>query len=236
MDKLHQIANDLLTFTKAKSIFLYGSRARGDVCKKSDYEIGVLMERKKYVSRSKIKKYFNFHNIGIFSFVYEDFIKYNPDTPFTKSIYMKEIIESGKTLTGEKIIENLESPQIALLDVIQDLRFNLGYALAAVHSLYNKDKKTALSHFTKSCFFGTKNYIIFKNKKFPHSYGEIVKMAKNLEEYSDLPKYALKLRKGKAKIIEQNFFRNISYLNKFIEGQLLKEYYKKGNKILIKGR
>lgn len=97
MEKVQQIGNDLIKLTSAKSVFLYGSRARTDFYEESDYEIGVLMEKDKYIGRSEIKKHFNLKGVNIFPFYYEDFVAGNPDTPFVKSIYMKEIIEAGKT-------------------------------------------------------------------------------------------------------------------------------------------
>ena len=48
---------------------------------------------------------------------------------------------AGKTLSGEKVIEKMKAPQISIIDLIQDLRFNLGYALASVISYRNGDKK-----------------------------------------------------------------------------------------------
>lgn len=235
MDDIQKLADKLLKFTNAKSVFLYGSRARKDFYDDSDYEIGVLIERDKYVSRSDIRKQFNFTGVNIFPFYYEDFIAGNLDTPFVKTIYMKEIIEAGKTLAGEKIIENLKSPPIYLIDIIQDLRFNLGYSLAATHSYRNGDNVTAALHLAKSCLFGTRDYIIFQRKEFPTSYDDIISASDklDLQQYSKLPIYAYKLRNRKIEINEQYFFENISYLNQFIEKQLLKAYAKQGNIILV---
>lgn len=166
MENIQKIIDDLLKFTNTKSIFLYGSRARTDFYNESDYEIGVLMAKDEYIGRSEIKNKFNFKGVNIFPFYYEEFISHNPDTPFVKSIYMKEIIEAGKTLAGEKIIENLKPPEIKLLDIIQDLRFNLGYSLAATHSYREGDNINASLHLAKSCLFGTRDYIILKLQKF----------------------------------------------------------------------
>lgn len=236
MEQIQKLIDELLSFTNAKSIFLYGSRARTDFYNESDYEIGVLMDSKKYVSRGEIKTKFNLKGINIFPFYYDDFIKYDPDTPFVKSIYIREIIEAGKTLAGEKVIENLKPPEIKLLDVIQDLRFNLGYSLAATHSHREGDFINASLHLAKSCLFGTRDYIILKLKKFPISFDEIVESSKslNLEDYSNLPRYARGLRKGEEKINEQNLFKNISYLNKFIEKEVMETYKNQNNIVLIK--
>ena len=102
MEKAEKIAQELLKFTNAKSVFLYGSRARADFYAESDYEIGVLMEKDKYVGRAEIKNRFSEKGVNIFPFYYEDFIAGNPDTPFQKSIYMREFVEPGKPLSGDK--------------------------------------------------------------------------------------------------------------------------------------
>ncbi len=236
MNNIQQIISDLLKFTNAKSIFLYGSRARADFYSESDYEIGVLMEKNKYVSRTEIKDYLKTKEVNIFPFIYEDFIAGKADTPFQKSIYMRQIIEAGRTLAGEKIIENLKPPAISMLDIIQDVRFNLGYALAATHSYRNGDNATASLHLAKSCLFGTRDYIIFKIQEFPISYDEIINASNKLDlgENKELPIYAYKLRKQEVNLDEAILFKNISYLNQFIEKQLLEVYKEKGNITLFK--
>lgn len=236
MDKAEQIAQELLKFTNAKSIFLYGSRARADFYTESDYEIGVLMEKDKYIGRAKIKDRFNEKGVNIFPFYFEDFIVDNPNTPFQKSIYMREIIEAGKTLAGEKVIENLKPSEIRLVDVIQDVRFNLGYSLAATHSYRNSDNATASLHFAKSCLFGTRDYIIFKTGMFLISYDDILSGSKklDLQDYKDLPDYAFRLRKRSEEIDDKKLFQNISYLNKFIENELLTVFERDGNIVLVR--
>ena len=68
------------------------------------------------------------------------------------------------------------------------------------------------------------------------SYDEIFSLSKklNLDVYSDLVKTAYDCRIGKAKYSEMDIFQNISYLNKFIEPELMKYFKKYGNKVLIK--
>ncbi len=235
MEKVEQIAQEILKFTNAKSVFLYGSRARADFYDESDYEIGVLMEKENYIGRTEIKDHFDEKGVNIFPFYYKDFVAGNPDTPFQKSIYLREIIEAGKTLAGEKVIENLKPPEIWLMDVIQDVRFNLGYSLAATHSYRNDDNATASLHFAKSCLFGTRDYIIFKTGKFLISYDDIISASKELDlkEYQNLPAYAFQLRKRSADIDDKKLFQNISYLNKFIEAELLHTFRTDGNKVLV---
>lgn len=75
------------------------------------------------------------------------------DTPFQKTLYIWDIGTSGKTVSGEPIVENLILPEIRLLDLIQDIRFCLGCATSAHISFRNGDLKTASNLFYRSCLY-----------------------------------------------------------------------------------
>jgi len=237
MEKLDIVLNKIEKLCEPVSIFLYGSRARNDYLDRSDFEIGIVMLKRKYIRRSKIKKAINPKGFNIYTFKYEDFIRGKIETPFQKSIYLREIVEAGRTLRGRKIIENMKPPAIKVLDVIQDLRFNLGRAFNAMHSSRNHDSLTANYTFYKSCLFGLRDLEILKLRKFPVPYGDIYKLSKRLnlnKEYKDLVGTAYKARLGKKNFKELDIFTNISFLNDFIEPQIVEFFNKNGNKILIK--
>jgi len=132
-------------------------------------------------------------------------------------------------------LENIQPPRIKVIDIIQDLRFNIGYAFASMHSYRNGDIKTGAYEFYKSCLYGTRDLEILKLRKFPLSFTEIYKLSKKLDlkEYNSLVLNAYKLRQSKTKFEEKNIFKNITYLNEFMEPQLINYFNKKGNKILI---
>ncbi len=213
------------------SIFLYGSRARTDFMKKSDFEIGVFFSKDNYAGRNEIKKIVSNELFNIYPFEYEHFIQGKIDTPFQKNIYLCELILAGKTLSGEKIIEKMKAPQIGIIDLIQDLRFNLGYALASVISHRNGDKKTASYEFYKSCLFATRDLEILQLKVFPIGFNNILNFSKklNINEYKNLVEKAFNIRKSKQKYKEQDIFKNISYINEFIEPLLLESFEKNKN-------
>ena len=217
------------------SIFLYGSRARTDFTKKSDFEIGVLFSKTNYVGRSEIKKVISKKGFNIYPFEYEAFLQGKIDTPFQKNIYLRELILAGKTLSGEKVIEKMKAPQIRVIDLIQDLRFNLGYTLASVISHRNDDNKTASIEFYKSCLFATRDLEILQFRVFPLTYDEILQNSKKLDlrEYRELVEKAYNVRNDKTEYEEKDLFQNISYLNEFIEPLLLEFFEKNGNKVLI---
>jgi len=219
-----------------KAAFLYGSRARKDYLKNSDYEIGVLFSKKEYLSRSRLKTIFKkYKNFNIYPFEYEKFKKGEIDTPFQKNIYLKEIIEKGKTIVGSEVIENTKAPKIQIIDIIQDIRFNIGRSLDSIICEREGNSKIATSIFSKSCLFGTRDLIILELKKFPVSYDEIYKLSKklNLREYKKVVENAYEIRKG-GKIQKKYLFENISYLNQFVEKKIVTSYKKYTNKIVIK--
>jgi len=235
MNDLNDVLDKIETFCKPMSTFLYGSRARTDFLEKSDYEIGVLMYEDKYVEGSDIRKKINEESFNIYPFKYEDFIKRKIDTPFQNSIYLRELIGTGKTLRGKKVIESMKLPSISVIDIMQDLRFNIGYALASIISQRNADFKTASMGFYKSCLFGTRNLIILTLKKFAFTYDDIYKFSQeiNLAEYENLVLIAYNLREGNSTYEDNHLFQNISFLNKFIEPKIVEFFEKYGNKTLI---
>jgi hypothetical protein len=232
---LEALAQKIVTETSAKSVFSYGSHARNEVVGESDYEVGVLYEESKYKSRSELEALFGNENLSIFPFKLEGFINGSPDTPFQKTLYLRDTILTGRTIGGEKIIENLKLPSVYLVDLIQETRFNLGYALAATHSFRNNDIKTAILHFVKSNLFGARNLVIFELKQYPTLYSEIVKLATNLNLgiFKELADNALQLRLGKTTLDSAWLFQNISFLNQYVEPKLVSTLEKEGNIILI---
>jgi len=230
---LEKLLDDIESVCKPVSIFLYGSRARTDSTSFSDYEIGVLIPEDRYVGRSVIRRVVKDSRVSVYPFRLEQFQAGNPDTPFNKNIYMRELVDSGKTLRGEKIIEGMNSSSIEVLDVLSDAQFNLGYALAATIAHRGGSAQTANLLFYKSCLFGTRALIIEKTGKIPATYDEILKESENLElgEYADLVKAAYESRQT-GSYDPELLFKNISYINQFVM-PILRKRLEKGNTTLV---
>jgi predicted nucleotidyltransferase len=219
--------------TKPVSIFLYGSRARGDFKEDSDYEIGVIYDKFK-TSRSELVKMHNLKNLNIYPFDLNEINNYDLDTPFPKVIYLKELIETGKTIFGKNILENMKSPKIKTIDLIERTAFDIGSAMAAIRSFRNRDLISVSINF-KSALFGARVLEILNLKKFPYTYDEIYETSKelNLEpEYRDLLDNAIKIR-NKGKIEEKYLFKNISFLNKLVMEEVKNDYFKYGDRIIL---
>ncbi len=233
-NKLEEIIKAITEKFDPVSIFLYGSRARTDSLSRSDYEIGVLYKRAKKISRTELKEINKNKDVVLYPFEYEDFLVYKIDTPFPENIYFRELIKAGKTLHGEKVIENLKPPKITTLDLLQRIRFDTGFALAAILSKRNGDEITAATEFPKSCLFGVRCLMILETKSFPLTYDEIYEESKKLDlgEYDDVVAHAFAVRKGE-KIDENFLYRNVSLLNKIIKNRILESFRKEGDQELM---
>lgn len=217
---LNKVIEILKTF-KPLSIFLYGSQANNSTNKKSDYEIGVIFNEEDYVSRSTIKKEVPWKKFSIFPFNKAELLNYSIDTPFQKKIYIASLIcGNAYTLYGDKIIENLEVPEITIHDLLMDTSFNLGYALSSVRLMKSGHINLANEFLYKSMFYATRNLIYLKNGKLISGYNNIYLESKYLNlpnEYNDLLEIGFKLRNGNLKKINISlYFKNISYINRFI--------------------
>ena len=214
---IEKAMDDIESVCEPTSIFLYGSQARTDATPGSDYEIGVLLPEDKYVGRSVLRSAVKEKNVSVYPFRLEQFQAGNPDTPFNKNIYMREVIVSGKTLRGENIIENIQPPSIEAIDVLSDAQFNLGYALAATIAHRDGSNATANLLFYKSCLFGTRALIMEKTGSVPATYDEIVAASANLDlgEYAELVQAAYGARQS-GNYDSAMLFKNISYLNQLV--------------------
>jgi len=150
---LDVILNKIEKYCHPISIFLYGSRARNDYLKKSDYEIGVLFSQKNYVNENKLNSIIRPPQyIHIYPYKYERFIKGEISIPFQINIFLREIIITSKTLRGEKILEKTIPPPIRVVDLMQDLKFSLARGSDAIVSYHNDDKKRLPYYFTNHVF------------------------------------------------------------------------------------
>jgi len=235
MDKLDNVLDKIEKLCDPVSIFLYGSRARLDFLENSDYEIGVLMYEDKYTGRSEIKKAINEGDFSIYPFRYEEFLAGKIDTPFQKSIYLYELISVGKTLRGEKVVEKMDLPAIYIVDLMQEIRFCIGFSLAAVISYRNGDSKTASVEFYKSCLFGLGALGVLEMNQISFSYEDKYNLSKeiNLGEYEQLASRAYSIRVNRGVCEEVDLFKNISFLNEFVEIRIVEEFTKGGNVRLI---
>ncbi len=214
-------------------LFFYGSRARTDFKEDSDYEIGIIFDKNK-TSRSELVKMHNLKDLVIYPFLLDEIKNYDIDTPFPKAIYFKELIETGKTILGEKILEKMVSPKITTIDLIERTAFDIGTAMSGIRSFRSEDLISTSINF-KSALFGARVLEILKLHKFPYTYDEIYQVSQELElekEYRELLANAIKIR-NKGKIEEKYLYKNISFLNQVVMKEVKKDYSKNGDRIIL---
>jgi hypothetical protein len=219
-----------------KSVFLYGSRGRGDAKPDSDYEIGVIFDDDKYVQRSDIHSAITDPQVKAYPFKWGELSNGTFGHVFQKSIYLREIIMGGKTIAGEHLIEQIPPPPITTLDLIQRLRFDIGMALAAVLSFRTGDMQTSMEEFSKSCFFGLRCLEILELKTFPVDYEEIYSLSAKLVtevDYRAVIEAAHKVRVTGEAASMDILFDNISLLDTLIEPKILVAFNAHGNKDIL---
>jgi len=210
--------------TKPISIFLYGSQTQDDATPDSDFDIGVIYSSITKVSRQELAKYHDLKNLEIYPFVLEDLQSLNIDTPFPKTIYIKDIIENAVTLKGDDILKIITPPTLTRSDLLEQINFCLGRAFSAILSHRNGDSKTCAENFTKSVFHGFMTLIFLRQNIFTTSYKKIVELSKNLEiksEYLDLLAHVDQVRNNNAPIDPSRLYKAISFLN-FVRSEVLK--------------
>lgn len=215
-----------------KSVFLYGSRGRGDARPDSDYEVGVIFDDDKYVQRSEIHAAISNSSVKAYPFKWSELSSGTFAHVFQRSIYLREIIVGGKTIDGEHLIEQIPPVPITTLDLIQRLRFDIGQALAALLSYRSGDMPTSMEEFSKSCLFGLRCLIILELRQFPVGYEDIYDLSKQLkgiEEYKNVVDAAYAQRSQEDPPEIDVIFENISLLDTFIEPKIVSFFEEKGN-------
>ncbi|MGB4768113.1 MAG: nucleotidyltransferase domain-containing protein [Candidatus Saccharimonas sp.] len=219
-----------------KSVFLYGSRGRGDAKPDSDYEVGVIFDDDKYVQRSDIHAAISNPNVKAYPFKWEELLHGTFGHVFQKSIYLREIIKGGRTIAGDHLVEQIPPPPITTLDLIQRLRFDIGMALAALLSFRAGDMQTSMEEFSKSCFFGVRCLEILELKTFPVGYDEIYELSAKVitdAKYKAVLEAARAVRTGGTTADINILYDNISLLDSFIEPKLIAAFNANGNQTII---
>jgi predicted nucleotidyltransferase len=235
-DSVVTAALQSLAIFKPKSVFLYGSRGRGDAMPDSDYELGVIFDDDKYVQRSEIHAAIADPKVKAYPFRWGELSTGTFSHVFQKSLYLREIIKGGRTIAGEHLVEQIPPLPITTLDLIQRLRFDIGMALAALLSFRSGDTQTSMEEFSKSCFFGLRSLEILELKTFPVGYDEIYELSSKVvtdPEYTAVIEAAHEIRKGGKALEIDIIFKNISLLDTFIEPKIIAAFRQSGDKEII---
>lgn len=233
-ENIKKILKDIFDKTSPVSIFLYGSRARTDFLKTSDYEIGILYKSDKKVSRSDLAMMHDIADLRIYPFDHDEFINNKIDTPFPKAVYMRGLVARAKTIFGEKVVENMKLPEILLLDLFEESIFQISRAYTAMLSEREGDIVSAKAGFVKSVLYGTLVLVVLKLKEFPVGYDETIKLSNKLVlnvEHTNLINHAYEVRNG-AELQVPMIYKSMSYINKEVI-DVIRTELKNGNKKVL---
>jgi cell filamentation protein len=194
----------------ARSVFLYGSRARGDNLPESDWEVGVIFDEEKYISRRELAP-LQTQGVVIYPFKYAELAAGIADVPFTRSIWLTELIIAAKTIGGEEVTSKISLPEITTFDIIADNSFYKARSLDAMIAQREGQDSLARDLFVKSALLGARVLILAQGLEFPRSYPDIVRIATPLldAESQTILSRALELRTQKGAITANETFDNI---------------------------
>lgn len=194
----------------ARSVFLYGSRARGDNLPDSDWEVGVIFDENQYIPRRELAP-LQTDGIVIYPFKYEELAAGLADVPFTRSIWLTELIAAAKTVGGEDVTSKIALPGITASDIIADNSFYKARALDAMIAQREGCDSLARDLFVKSTLLGARVLILAQGLSFPKSYPEIVRIATPLlnTESQVILSRALEVRAQKEPVTANEAFDNI---------------------------
>lgn len=202
-----------------QSVFLFGSRARGDYKPDSDTELGVFLPSDQKCSFDEFLKIAAQPPlVRAYPYCFEDLQENRLVIPMQKELYLREITTNGKTISGEPMIELLVPPPVYARHLLQDCMFWIGRASDCMSCLYRSHKELANALFTKSALAGTRNLMLMNGRAYPKSLGEIVEAGQELDlgDYADIPEMALRGRRSLV-VTEKHALRNIHFLEQMVK-------------------
>jgi predicted nucleotidyltransferase len=214
---LNELINKIWNESKPESIFLYGSMARDDFEKDSDYEIGIIYQQDKRWTRQQLKDINTYENVKIYPFVAEELANGEIDTPFPKSIYLHTLLNS-QVIRGGELSNYIHTKTIQKSDLYESVGFSLGRAYSAVVSSRQEDWVAVRDGFTKAVFYGLQVLVFIKTNQLIFSYKKLVDLSKPYidPEYTELVTHASEVRKGESAINPNMLYKSISFLNKAV--------------------
>ena len=205
------------------SVFLYGSQATGETTPNSDYEVGLIFDDEKYISRREIKAKQDFDGVSFYPFRLSELRSYTLDTPFPKKLFVYWLIKSGKTILGDDIISQIEIPEITKLDLVGAIGFEIGISFCSFLNLRQGNRFLAHDEFSKSCLHGLKLLIFVESGEFLTTYKDVHEFSKKMDlpdEYREVIDAAYNFRQNSDDVDDNLIYKNMSFLG-FVERQII---------------
>lgn len=237
---LEKIKREIVKEANPVSIFTYGSfNTVNFVEGVSDLDIGVICKKDVSVKLRELAKKFSSPRLAIKIYRYKTIeLKSLNVTPFTKSVFVRQLILSAKTIYGKRVIEKMTLPKITLLDAYREASTSTFRVLAGLFLFRSEIKRWSLESTYKACLYATRS-IEFLLGEFPIGFKEIYELSRKLKlekRWKKLIKKAYDFRLGKIKptkdMLEECIFETITFCNQIAERKIMGKL-RKGNKILV---
>mgnify|MGYP001592354377 CR=1 FL=1 len=242
---INKVKDEILFKTNPVSIFLYGSYNTTEYLPGvSDLEIGVFRKKKEDVPGEILREIARRYStkkisLRIYGYDVSGLKRVKINSPFTKSVFIRHLILTSKTIWGKKVMENLPLPSISLIDVYREACFSTMRALSGLFFLRAENLAEATEMAYKACMFSTLSLEQMMGK-FPVGFRNIVKLSKKLPlkpEERKLIKIAYGIRQRKTKLSKNQLssfvFEVMTYCSQTVEERIL-EKLKRGNKISVR--
>lgn len=160
------------------SVFLYGSRARGDAMESSDYEFAALYREGHLVSRSQLVVPAEMldgveHRLAIYPFGLSDISEGRIETPFPTSIFLNELHDTAVGMLGLSPQEVISPPPVRVADSVADCFLAGGRTLAGLDSARIGDLRAARRQVRKARYTALRTAILLRDGRLLHHTREL---------------------------------------------------------------
>ena len=182
--EIHAATDHITAVSRPLSVFLYGSRARGDAGPSSDFEFAAVYRDEDLVSRSQLivseEKLATVNNrIAIYPFRVSDLVEGRVDAPFPAAIFLNEVHETAVGLLGPSPQDIFAPPSVRVSDAVVDCFLVAGRALAGLDAVRAGELAVAACQARKSRYTALRIAVLVRQ-------GDLIHRAADLEVHAEI--------------------------------------------------
>jgi hypothetical protein len=209
---------DLRLPAEVRSVFVYGSRARRDADEHSDLELGVIPHAGCDLGRGRLASAFAPIQARAYVFSEDDLRAALFRVPFAKALLQRELAQTGITVFGDQIIEGLAPVEITALDVLREVRFQIGRCFEGLMECRADADELARESWIKSCWYGARSLLLLEGLGLVVERRHIRDLIKQVSPQGHvLVTRAVRAREGQLRIPEQDFYQLLDFLTEDVE-------------------
>lgn len=216
------------------SVFLFGSRARGEHKPSSQTELGLFFRDDIPPSKGYFDRLVSPPNdVELFPYKFADFKNETLIIPFQRQLYLYEVISQGVTLQGQELLGTCAPPKVTNLHLSQDIKFWQGRASDALVCHRANSTQLASVLFSKSMIAGIRDLMILERRCFPNRRSEIIQWAMEIDDSTmvDLLTKAESARDGE-EVPFDTLLQGVHFLTQVVETKIL-DSLSKGEVVLL---